>query len=182
MRSKIYLCSHRYWAFDPILAFDYFHENNILKKNENILVITSQPLLGNISLNLGNVNYESVLTSKNNYNASIKIKEKIEKGYSIIIFYTKYKIKSGILRILKSEEFDSNHIFEIYTLNINIKNMSPIIIRDKTYLSKVTTFFSSIPKIRNINITLTKWALDIKNTHEEDFLIILKKKLYPELT
>ena len=180
MKNKIYLCSHLYCAYDPILAAGFLHGKNIIKKGENVLVVTAIESIADCYFNLDGVSYEGVCTSEKNDNATKKIKEKIREGYSICIFYPEFKIKPGILRILKSSEF-SNYNFEIYTVNIKVNNSLPIDMKDnKSFIGLSKIILSNIKlllKFTNNTIKSDIWHLDIKNIKEENFLRILRSKI-----
>lgn len=181
MNTKIYLCSHLYCAYDPILALSHLQEKNIIHKKEKVLIVTTIKFLNNLCLDLNNINYEIVLTSNNNFNATKKIIEKIKDGYSICIFYPEYNIKPGILKIMKSDNFKINYNFEVYTVNIKINNSLPIdMSKGSSFLGLSTIILSNINllfKSTKNKVTVKKWNFDVQNTQEEEFLRTLEKKL-----
>ena len=100
--SKILLCSHNYWVYDPVLLFNYLDGKKIFEKNSKVVVITSMNEMENIKLELADIYFEFIITSRE-YKVIDKIIDKLNNDYNLIIFYPPNRIKSGILRILQSE-------------------------------------------------------------------------------
>lgn len=176
--SKILLCSHNYWVYDPILLFNFIENKKIFDKNSKILVVTSVKEIEDYNFDLIDINFEFVVTSEENQ-IGYKIINKLNNGYHLIICYPPKKIKSGILRILQSPNLKINlNDIDIFTIQIYLLNLEKIALPNDFIVNLVLSL-KYFTMIKSSKIFMNQWFLDIDELSEEQFTQILKERIYP---
>lgn len=179
--SKILLCSHNYWAYDPILLLNYLDNNKIFEKKSKVAVITSVKEASFFNnMNLIDINFEFIITSDDS-SVSNQIIDKLNKKYNLVIFYPPRKIKSGILRILKSPKLKINlNDFDIFTVNMYVPNTMNIPIPNDN-MKNMLLMLKFISINNKAKIKIDQWFFDIENINEEEFIFSLRNRIYPKI-
>lgn len=179
-QGNLFLCSHRFIEIDVFSSIKYILKNKIVKDdNRNITIVTSKhDLLFWHNKKFGDYTLYIIITEKENTKASDEIKKYLDKGFNVMIYYTKNNIRSGILKILNELQV----IPKIYILRINSPNDTVNTYKDQMETKDIYKLRNKYIEVKNFlsntDIIFTEWYFDIQYMNKQTFIVQLRNFLY----